>query len=250
MSQYLSGQFFCLTNKGLVRKTNEDYAQAAINPYGNVLLAVADGMGGANKGEYASSTLVKHIIRSFLSLDKEFKNVRAITKWLNTSIREANLKILTKGEKDPNYKGAGTTLSLCLIVKDLLVTAQVGDSRIYLFEENKLKQISVDQTYVNYLKHAKKISEGEANTRPDRHKLTNALGTKKTVNVDINSFEYHKEKILLCSDGLYNNVPLNDLTSTIRGNDSLDKKCNQLIAFGNANGGTDNMAVIIWEADR
>lgn len=250
MSQYLSGQYFALTDKGRVRDTNEDFAQGAINAYGNVLLAVADGMGGANKGEYASSTLVKYIIKEFLSLDKEFKNTRAMVKFFNKVIREANEKIFKKGEKDPEYKGAGTTLSLCLIVKDILLTVQVGDSRIYLFDGKKLEQISVDQTYVNYLKNVKKISEQEAATRPDRHKLTNAIGTKKTVNLDINIYKYNKERILLCSDGLYNNVSINDLTSIIRGNDSLDKKCNQLIAFGNANGGSDNMAVIIWEADR
>lgn len=250
MSQYLSGHFFSLTDKGRVRETNEDYAQGAINAYGNVLLAVADGMGGSNKGEYASLTLVKHIIKSFLSLDKEFKNVRAMSKWLNASIRDANAIILSKGEKDPAYKGAGTTLSLCLIVKDILLTAQVGDSRIYMLEGNKLNQISVDQTYVNYLKHTQKISESEASIRPDRHKLTNAIGTKKRVNVDINFREYHKERLLLCSDGLYNNVSNSDLTSIVKGNDSIDKKCHQLIAFGNASGGSDNMAVIIWEADK
>ena len=249
MSQYLSGQYFCLTDKGKVRTSNEDFAKAAINAYGNVLLAVADGMGGANRGEYASSTLVKHIIKSFLSLDKEFKSPRSMTRWINSAIKEANKIILAKGEKNLSYKGAGTTLSLCLIVKDQLLTAQVGDSRIYSFDGKKLNQISVDQTYVNYLKHVKKISDEEVATRPDRHKLTNAVGTKKTVNIDINVIPYHKEKLLLCSDGLYNNVSHTDLTSIVKGNDSLDKKCNQLIAFGNAGGGTDNMAVILWEAD-
>lgn len=142
----------------------------------------------------------------------------------------------------------GTTLSLCLIVKDTLVTAQVGDSRIYLIENNKLKQISVDQTYATYLLHNKKISEKEVNTNKDRHRLTNAVGLKKKVNIDINVFEYHKEKILLCSDGLYNNVSPSVIESTLKGNDSLDRKCFQLIAFGNANGGSDNMAVVIWES--
>ena len=59
----------------------------------------------------------------------------------------------------------------------------------------------------------------------------------------------HGERILVCSDGLYNNVPVSDMASIIRGNDSLDKKANQLIAFGNFNGGSDNMALILWESD-
>ena len=250
MSQYLSGNYFCLSDKGKVRKVNEDYVDAVLNPYGNVLLVIADGMGGENKGEYASSTLVKEIVKSFLSLEKEFKKSSAVKKWIYKAIKEGNDKIYKKAQKDEEYHGMGTTLSMCLIIKDTLYTAQVGDSRIYLLKDNNLEQISVDQTYVNYLINTKKVDPSVANTHPDRHKLTNAVGTKSILNVDIQERPYNKERILLCTDGLYNNVPLKDISSIIKGNDSLDKKCMQLIAFGNANGGSDNMALIIWESDK
>ena len=238
-----------MTDKGKVRTVNEDSVDAAINPWGNVLLVVADGMGGENKGEYASATLVKEIIGSFLSLDKEFKKASAIKKWIYKTIKSANDKIFKKAQSDEEYRGMGTTLSMCLIIKDALYTAQVGDSRIYLLKDNKLEQISVDQTYVNYLINTKKVDPSVANTHPDRHMLTNAVGTKRVLNVDIREYQYNKERILLCTDGLYNNVPLKDMNSIVKGNDSLDKKCMQLIAFGNANGGSDNMALIIWESD-
>ena len=248
MSQYLSGDYFCLTDKGKVRKVNEDFASALINPFGNVLLVVADGMGGANKGEVASSNLVNHITHSFVSLEKEFKNEKAMEKWIYKVIKEANSKIYLKSTSDEKFKGMGTTLSLVLIVKDKMLTAQIGDSRVYLLINNKLEQITVDQTYVNYLIKVKGQDPDIAYTHPKRHELTNALGTKARVNVDINVREYHGERILVCSDGLYNNVPLNDMTSIVKGNDSLDKKANQLIAFGNFNGGSDNMALILWES--
>lgn len=250
MSQYLSGNYCFLTNKGLVRETNEDSARCATNPYGNVLLVVADGMGGHSKGEYASNLLVNHLCDSFLNIEEEFKNIKVAAKWLNKVINEANAKIYLKAQQDPEYRGMGTTLSACLIIKDALITAQVGDSRIYRLNNNNLEQISTDQTYVNYLINIKKLSVEEANSHPDRHKLTNAVGTKAVLNVDIQLYRYNNERLLLCSDGLYNNVPVGDLHYILRGNDSLDKKCMQLIAFGNANGGTDNMAVIIWEANR
>ena len=249
MSQYLSGNYFCLTDKGRVRSDNEDYVDAVVNPWGNVLLVVADGMGGENKGEYASSTLVKEIINTFLSLDKEFKKSAAVKKWIYKTVKAANDKIYLKAQKECVFRGMGTTLSMCLIIKDTLFTAQVGDSRIYLLKDNKLEQISVYQTYVNYLINTKKMDPSVANTHPERHKLTNAVGTKEILNVDIQEYRYNKERILLCTDGLYNNVPLKDLSSIMKGNDSLDKKCMQLIAFGNANGGSDNMALIIWESD-
>ena len=249
MGQYLAGSYYCLTDKGMVRKVNEDSAQCAVNAYGNVFLVIADGMGGATKGDYASRHLVEYLIRSFLSLDEEFKSIKAATKWLNKAIDEANSKIFEKAEKDAEFKGMGTTLSACLIIKDNLITAQVGDSRIYRLVNDEIEQISVDQTYVNYLINVKKLNPKEANSHPDRHKITNAIGTKPFSNVDINEFKYNGERLLLCSDGLYNNVPLKDMLSILKGNDSLDKKCLQLIAFGNANGGSDNMAVIIWEAN-
>lgn len=249
MSQYLSGNYYCLTDKGKVRKINEDYASALINPFGNLLMVVADGMGGASKGEVASSNLVNHITHSFISLEKEFKNEKAMHKWVYKVVKEANAKIYLKANSDEKFKGMGTTLSLVLLVKDKLLTAQVGDSRVYLLVDNKLTQITEDQTYVNFLIKSKGMPKEIANTHPKRHKLTNALGTKRRLNVDINVRDYHGERILICSDGLYNNVPENDMASIIRGNDSLDKKANQLIAFGNFNGGSDNMALILWESE-
>ena len=249
MSQYLIGNYYCLTDKGKVRKINEDYANALINPFGNVLMIVADGMGGAQKGEVASKNLVNHITHEFLSLEKEFKNEKAMSKWVYKVVKQANEKIYLKASSDAKFKGMGTTLSLVLLVKDKLLTAQVGDSRVYLLIDNKLTQITEDQTYVNFLIKSKGMPKEIAYTHPKRHELTNALGTKKTINVDINIRDYHHERILICSDGLYNNVPENDLASIIRGNDSLDKKANQLIAFGNFNGGSDNMALILWESE-
>ena len=249
MSLYLSGNYFCLTDKGRVRKVNEDSAQCAVNAFGNVFLVIADGMGGATKGDIASSKLVNHLIKAFRDLEDEFKSPKAAMKWLNKVIDEANANIYKIASSDASFKGMGTTLSACLIIKDNLITAQVGDSRIYRLG-NELEQLSVDQTYVNYLINVKKLSPQEANAHPDRHKITNAVGTKANLNVDLKTFEYHGEKLLLCSDGLYNNVPIKDMISILKGNDSLDKKCLQLIAFGNANGGSDNMAVIIWEASK
>lgn len=249
MSQYLSGNYYCLTDKGKVRKINEDYANALINPFGNVLMMVADGMGGAQKGEVASKNLVNYITNEFLSLEKEFKNEKAMSKWVYKVVKEANSKIYLKANSDEKFKGMGTTLSLVLLVKDKLLTAQIGDSRVYLLIDNNLIQITEDQTYVNYLIKSKGMPKEIANTHPKRHELTNALGTKSHLNVDINIRDYHHERILICSDGLYNNVPESDLASIIRGNDSLDKKANQLIAFGNFNGGSDNMALILWESE-
>ncbi len=246
---YLSGNYAFLIDKGKQRPSNDDSAVASVNAFGNVLLAVADGMGGANKGQYASSTLVKYINEEFLGLEKELTTGKQIMSWLNKVIIKASNTIYEKSRKNIEYEGMGTTLSLCMLVKDILVTAQVGDSRIYLLRDNKLTQISVDQTYAQYLIDYKKVSKAEAMTHKDRHVLTNAIGVKKNVPIDLKEQVYFGEKILLCSDGLYNNVLLSVIESVLRGNDNVERKCSQLITIGNANGGSDNMAVVIWESN-
>ena len=84
-------------------------------------------------------------------------------------------------------------------------------------------------------------------THPERHKLTNAIGIRGEALVDLKTYQYKGETLLLCSDGLYNNVPFYDLQSILRGNETPERKCYQLIAFGNSNGGSDNMAAVVWE---
>ena len=108
--------------------------------------------------------------------------------------------------------------------------------------------MSEDQTYVAYLIRTGQITTQEALTHPKRHVLMNALGIYPSASVDIKTIPYLNEIVLLCSDGLYNNVPHEDIAAIVKGNDSLEQKVNELIAVGNKNGGSDNIAVVLWEA--
>ena len=247
MGQYLTGSFFAITDIGKVRSNNEDFADKRINAFGNVLLLVCDGMGGANKGDYASSYIGKYLCKAFASMEDEFKSEKQFEKWLYKNINEANKHIYEKSISSEEFKGMGTTLSVAIIMKNKLITAQVGDSRIYRLVDKKLEQLSVDQTYVEHLKNQKEISQSDIASHPDRHKLTNAIGVRKVALVDLKSFDYGNETLFLCSDGLYNNVSHSDIASVLKSKDSVERKGKQLIAFGNANGGSDNMALVIWE---
>lgn len=249
MNCYVSGNFYSLTDKGLVRQTNEDATVSAINAFGDILLAVADGMGGRNKGDYASQTICKFLSDKFKLLEKKFTSEKQVEKWLYKNINAVNRTLYEKSKSNPEFSGMGSTLSLVLLTKNILMTAQVGDSRIYSIDgNNKLVQLSVDQSYVQYLEHANKINESEAKSHPERHKITNAIGIRYDCNVDFKFYKYTGQRILLCSDGVYNNVSNNEISSILKSNDTPERKCKQLINFGNANGGSDNMAVIIWEA--
>ena len=249
IDNYLSGRFSYKTDIGKVRINNEDQALAAINARGNILLLVCDGMGGQNKGDYASN-LATNIIKDAFRKKSRFLTRYSAYKWCMKTIKKANKKINDDATRNPSYEGMGTTLTLALIVKDYMVLCQVGDSRCYTSYLRKFKQISEDQTYVAYLYRTGQIKKEEMKTHPKRHVLMNALGYYPSLELDLKFFPYHKETVLLCSDGLYNNVSDDDIANIIKGNDTVEQKVNELISLANANGGSDNIAVVLWEADK
>ena len=248
MKKYLTGRFFYRTDVGKVRLNNEDQAMALTNASGNVLLIVCDGMGGQNKGDLASSLAINTVVSSFKNRKGFLKSYFARL-WVGKVIREANKSIYEQSQSNPNYQGMGTTITLLLIIKDVAIMGHVGDSRCYFLKSHHdLVQMSEDQTYVGYLLRTGQITPEEALTHPKRHVLMNALGVYPSASVDIRVFPYLNEEVLLCSDGLYNNVPVEDIAAIVKGSDSVDEKVNELIAIGNKNGGSDNIAVVLWEA--
>ena len=248
MKKYLTGRFFYRTDVGKVRLNNEDQAIAITNASGNVLLVVCDGMGGQNKGDLASSLAVNTIVSSFKNR-KGFLNSYFARLWVGQAIREANKSIYEQSQSNPNYQGMGTTVTLLLIIKDVAILGHVGDSRCYFLKSHHdLVQMSEDQTYVAYLSRTGQITPEEALTHPKRHVLMNALGIYPSASIDVKVFPYLNEEVLLCSDGLYNNVPVEDIAAIVKGSDSVEQKVNELIAIGNKNGGSDNIAVVLWEA--
>ena len=246
---YVYGNFACKTDIGKVRMTNEDRAGAYTNAKGNILLIVCDGMGGQKKGEYAAQIALDVISESFLRKQK-FLNSLSARNWLYSVVREANRKIYEEATKNEQYNNMGTTLSLALIYKNTFFTVQVGDSRVYELRNHQLEQLTDDQTYVNYLYKTGKIKKEEMATHPKRHVLINALGMFPSVEFDFKSYPYLNSTLLVCSDGLYNNVSNQEILSVLRSKDAANQKANELITIANANGGSDNIAVAIWEAEQ
>ncbi|MCR5184736.1 MAG: Stp1/IreP family PP2C-type Ser/Thr phosphatase [Bacilli bacterium] len=246
---YLYGNFACKTDIGKVRMTNEDRAGAYTNAKGNILLIVCDGMGGQNKGEYAAQLALDVISESFLNKQKFLSSFAAVN-WMYAVAKEANKKIYDEASENPKYNGMGTTLSMALIYKDTIYTLQIGDSRIYELRNHVLEQLTEDQTYVNYLYKTGKITKEEMKTHPKRHVLINALGLFPSVEFDFQKRPYLNSTILVCSDGLYNNVNKNDITAILKNDDLPNQKANELIVLANSNGGSDNIAVSIWEAEK
>ena len=245
--KYVYGRYSFKTDIGKVRVNNEDRAVALTNSRGNILLVVCDGMGGQNKGDLASSMAIEYITEAFQNKDR-FNSKFFAKRWVANTIREANSAVFRQATKSETYNGMGTTITLVLIINDYMVVAQVGDSRAYSFRNRILTQITEDQTYVEYLYRTGEITKEEIATHPKRHVLMNALGIYPSLDLDIKTIPYLNDTILVCSDGLYNNVPEKDLLSILKGNDTPDQKVNELVSLANSNGGSDNIAVVIWEA--
>ena len=242
----ISGRYSYKTDIGKVRLTNEDQASATVNAKGDIFLIVCDGMGGQNKGELASSIAVSHLIDDFNS--SRFINALDVQFWLNRRIRAVNRYIYNEARQNALYRGMGTTLTCVVIFKNNIITAQIGDSRLYEINGTKLVQVTKDQTYVNYLYNTGQISKEEMATHPRRHMLMNALGTYPSVEIDITTKPYVGQTVMLCSDGLYNNVSETTIASILKGRDTPEEKVNELISIANNNGGSDNIGLVIWEA--
>ncbi len=237
-----------MTNIGMKRKTNQD--SIFIQP-GKRLYIVADGMGGHQGGDIASQMVVSQFPNYFYSKIKETDSQTA----LKESIIYVNNRILEKSREDEKLKGMGTTINAVYVDGTELKIANVGDSRTYLFNHKKVYQLSRDHSLVQ-----EKIAHGiydreTAAQDPQKNILTKTVGFESNVQSDIFSYSILKNDIfLLCSDGLNGLVSDRDISQIVNKNipdpssaTELDLKqaVSELIDQANANGGNDNISIIM-----
>lgn len=241
------GTYAYKSDIGRVRISNEDEVIAVKNSNRDVLLAVADGMGGHKKGDYASKKTIELLLEAFQKKNGFFSIFEAKI-WLINVVKKINKTIFEIQDKNEAYKGMGTTLCLALIYKNHIVVVNAGDSRCYILKKERLYQITEDQTYVNYLLKSGQITKKEALTHPKRHHLINAIGLYPSSAFDIDIYGYSGESIFICSDGLYNNVSFAEIEVNLNTTNSVSEKVDSLINLGNYNGGSDNISCVLWES--
>ncbi len=217
-----------------------------ISPAGYIAV-VADGMGGVRGGELASSMLREGI----LDLAGRSSCPNPEEEQLGNIIDEINLRILREADADPNLEGMGTTLTLCWLKGNMLTLANVGDSRLYRFRSNEIKQLSKDQSPVGRLLREGRITIEESRTHPHRNVIDQAVGSHpEGLNPEIASFPMDDGDIyLLCSDGL--NEELRDdeisevLQDALRAEKPLIAAAEKLVSNTLLAGGKDNVTVIL-----
>ena len=236
---------YSATDVGQKRKMNQDYVFVSESPVGNLpnLFVVADGMGGHNAGDFASSHAVKTLVNE-ISEDEDFNPVKVI----RHAIETANTEIVDQAEKDEHLRGMGTTMVVATIVGHYAYVANVGDSRLYVIQE-KIHQVTKDHSLVQEMVRMGELKEEEARNHPDKNIITRALGAEKTVDIDFFDLKLEPGSIILmCSDGLSNMVEDAKLQQiiTMPGR-KLNEKGEELLREANQNGGKDNIAIVLIE---
>lgn len=237
---------YAMTDIGRTRLVNQDYVFSCMEPIGNLpnLFIVADGMGGHQAGDFASSYSVKKFLESVsLSLQKNPHKI------FDDAIRYANRGLLEKSKENPELKGMGTTLVALTILGDKAYVANVGDSRLYCMED-VLTQITVDHSLVQEMIRLGELTRESARMHPDKNIITRAVGAGKDIRADYFEFTLtNKSVLLMCSDGLSNMVDDAQLAVLLRSAKTPEKIAKKLVEAANRNGGKDNIAVIVVNSD-
>lgn len=227
------------TNVGKVRDINED--SLACLP--REVFCVADGMGGHAAGEVASRTLVNNA-HGFLFVRDEIDEQD-----LAAAIACANEKILAMAEENQKYRGMGTTATVLHLTADRGFWAHVGDSRLYLWRNNSLGQITRDHSYVEELLASGSITREEAQHHPRRNLLTRAVGVMKEVEIDRGNFPLERGDVfLLCTDGLTNMVDDGEISAILADANAPDPAA-KLVERALEGGGLDNVSAIVVKCD-
>ena len=238
--------YYYMTDTGKVRDHNEDSVVITENLNGEILLTVADGMGGHNAGEVASSIAITNIGKRFRSLSAVGNKEDAIN-WLKETVDETNISIYNYTLEHPESKGMGTTLVLALLTKDFLLFGNIGDSSGFVIKNGKIHKITSDHTLVNMLVKSGELTEEEAASHPRKNVLMRALGNEKAVEMDIFDVETDIEGIFLCSDGLTNMLTFDQIEKVLNEDLTIEEKVIKLIYKCNNRGGTDNISVAYLE---
>ncbi len=233
-----------MTDVGLVRKINED-SYTTVEADGYCYAIVADGMGGHLAGEVASMMAVQ-IIREYISehysaeLDK-FQ----IKELLCRAFRYANAKIFEYSCDNESVMGMGTTATMCFVDDKNLIFAHVGDSRAYIIDNDGIKQLTRDHSYVQELVKLGMITPEEAKRHPNRNQITRAMGVEPDVRVDSGVFSYSGQTLLLATDGLFGEIDDEEIRDIIKDNGA--EAINMLADLALERGGRDNITAIIME---
>ncbi|HUQ40853.1 MAG TPA: PP2C family serine/threonine-protein phosphatase [Acidimicrobiales bacterium] len=227
------------TDVGVVRQNNED--QFLVDA---PLFAVADGMGGHMDGEVASLTAVEALRAAFAD--------GSTAEDLVGAVQQANRAVWAKAKDQPDNRRMGTTLTAVAVVEedgeDRLALVNVGDSRTYLLRDGELQQLTDDHNVPGEMVKRGELTVEEAAVHPQKNIITRVMGVPGEIEVDVwQLVPYVGDRILLASDGLFDEVGDPDIAAVLRRVTDPDEAARQLVERARTNGGSDNITVVILD---
>jgi protein phosphatase len=240
------------SERGCTRTENEDRIlfDASLG-----LFVVCDGMGGPQRGGVAAD-LALAAIRYYVDATRD----RGDVSWpfgyrfeisldanrLATGVRLANRQVWRRAEQSLECAGMGTTVAAVLFCEGQVVTANIGDSRVYRSRQGRLEQVSVDDTIIASMLQKGLLSREEAATHPLRNVVTQAAGSRENVEVHFAQDTIESgDAILLCSDGLYNVVPEADIAALLGSGATAEACVEQLVSAVSAVSGPDDASAVV-----
>lgn len=235
---------YSITDIGKRRSSNQDFVYASEQPVGNLtnLMIVADGMGGHNAGDLASRYTVESMV-AYIERSEEKRPIPL----LSMAIHYANDLVMEKAKTDKALEGMGTTVVAATIQDGYLYVANVGDSRLYLIDQ-EIEQITRDHSLVEEMIRIGELQHQDARSHPDRNVITRAIGVNSPVKIDFFDMKLEEgDRILLCSDGLTNMVDDDEILHIVKKCASPQEAAQRLVTEANKNGGKDNVSVVLAE---
>ena len=240
-------EFAQRSDDGRLRGHNEDYlgyaqpgspAQARSHGW---LFALADGVGGHDRGEVASRVAVEELLAQF----QKAPAGEPLPMLLLRLIQHANQVVYATGRSaSPGGTAMATTIVACALRHDRIVVAHVGDSRCYLVRQGQARQLTRDHTVSQEQARLGLVTAKDASTASTRHLLSRSLGTEMFVNAEISEHQALPGDVLvLCCDGLHHSVTGADIAETLSQTPDLDQAAQSLIALANERDGSDNISV-------
>lgn len=230
---------------GNYRDTNEDVTGHFYNRTNQLLLFIADGMGGHEYGEVASRFVYDKVKKAWEN--NNLFNIDEAEQFLRDLVIKTNHELYDYQDEYPEYRGMGTTLVLVAIIESSILILNIGDSRAYVMNNRKIEQVTEDHTFVNVLVSSGEITAEEAQDHPRRNLITKAMGTEKVIQADVFRLRGRQhDYVVLATDGLTDSVRSDEIHHLMYSTKlTLEQKAQELIRTAEVNQSRDNISIVI-----
>ena len=237
-------EYAAMTNKGVVRETNQDFYFASTE--GKPLFVLCDGMGGHASGDVASRSAAQSVGR-YINMHAPYDiDAKKAQNLLVGAVEFANSIVFARSKTGIEFRGMGTTCDVCMPDFDIMYICHVGDSRVYHLRGTEIKHLTQDHTLIEELVKNGTITKEEAKNHPNKHMITRAVGTEKNIKCDFLVQEMKDgDMFLMCSDGLTNMLTDVQIKDAMLVGGDLKKTVKMLVDRANENGGIDNITAIL-----